>query len=284
MQLLLRESVMLYYNNIAATEKGTAVARSPTTMSAHTQPLIRATDLHVRIGGNAILEQINFTISPGEIVTVVGPNGSGKSTLLRALIGAIELNTGHIARQSDLRIGYVPQRLHIDPTLPLTVRRFLNLPKRHRTSDIQKALERAGIASHRDVPMAGLSGGQFQRALMARALLDQPNLLMLDEASQGLDQTGTADFYRQVEEIRNDLGCGVLMVSHDLHVVMRAADRVVCLNHRICCQGHPEDVSADPEYRALFGTDDEEALAIFRHDPHNHPHGETGHPQKRAQY
>lgn len=263
-------------------------------MSAQNNALIRAEDLSVNLGGHPVLGQINFTISPGEIVTIVGPNGSGKSTLLRALIGAVDPSAGHINRQSGLRIGYVPQRLHIDPTLPLTVRRFLNLPQRHSRRDIQAALERAGIASHEHTPMAGLSGGQFQRALMARALLDRPNLLMLDEASQGLDQTGTADFYRQVEEIRNDLGCGVIMVSHDLHVVMRAADRVVCLNQTICCQGHPEDVSTDPAYRALFGTDDEEALAIFRHDPHNHPHDtgdtsaaadvqhSTGHPQKET--
>ena len=234
--------------------------------------LIEATDLCVGFGGRSVLEHIDLSLNPGEIVTVVGPNGSGKSTLLRALIGAIDLNRGRVRKAAGLRIGYVPQRLHIDPTLPLSVRRFLNLPGRHPRAQVDKALARAGIPQQADTAMTQLSGGQFQRALMARALLDEPDLLMLDEASQGLDQTGIADFYRQLEVIRDEIGCGILMVSHDLHVVMRAADRVICINQHICCQGRPEAVTAAPEYRALFGTDDETALAIFRHDPHQHPH------------
>lgn len=238
-------------------------------------PLIAAEAVNVRIGGHSILEDITLRLAAGEIVTVVGPNGSGKSTLLRTLIGALGVDSGRIERADDLRLGYVPQRLHIDPTLPLSVRRFLNLPRRHDRARIDRALEQAGIPGFADAALTSLSGGQFQRALMARALIDDPNLLMLDEASQGLDQTGTADFYRQLEHIRDRLGCGILLVSHDLHVVMRAADRVICLNHHICCQGRPEAVTAAPEYRALFGTDDEAALAIFRHDPHNHPHEST---------
>ncbi|MEX0431507.1 metal ABC transporter ATP-binding protein [Spiribacter insolitus] len=248
------------------------MALSSPIMANPQQPLIEAAGVNVHIGGRHILENIELSLSAGEIVTVVGPNGSGKSTLLRALIGAMPLDSGRIRRAPGLRVGYVPQRLHIDPTLPLSVRRFLNLPQRHSRHAIDQALARAGIPGRADAAMSALSGGQFQRALMARALMDEPGLLMLDEASQGLDQTGTADFYRQLEEIRDQLGCGILMVSHDLHVVMRAADRVICLNHHICCQGHPEAVTAAPEYRALFGTDDEEALAIFRHDPHKHPH------------
>ena len=248
------------------------MAVSESIMSNAEHPLIQASGVNVRIGGRHILENIKLSLSAGEIVTVVGPNGSGKSTLLRALIGAMPVSSGQVTRAPGLRVGYVPQRLHIDPTLPLSVRRFLNLPRRHRRSAIDQALARAGIPGRADAGMSELSGGQFQRALMARALMDEPDLLMLDEASQGLDQTGTADFYRQLEEIRDQFGCGILLVSHDLHVVMRAADRVICLNHHICCQGHPEAVTAAPEYRALFGTDDEAALAIFRHDPHKHPH------------
>ena len=248
------------------------MAVSESIMSNAQHPLIQASGVNVRIGGRHILENIKLSLSAGEIVTVVGPNGSGKSTLLRALIGAMPVSSGQVTRAPGLRVGYVPQRLHIDPTLPLSVRRFLNLPRRHRRSAIDQALARAGIPGRADAGMSELSGGQFQRALMARALMDEPDLLMLDEASQGLDQTGTADFYRQLEEIRDQFGCGILLVSHDLHVVMRAADRVICLNHHICCQGHPEAVTAAPEYRALFGTDDEAALAIFRHDPHKHPH------------
>ncbi|WP_159309578.1 metal ABC transporter ATP-binding protein, partial [Spiribacter roseus] len=217
-------------------------------------PLIQADSLNLRINDNPILQDITLSLSAGEIVTVVGPNGSGKSTLLRALIGAMRPTSGRITRASGLRLGYVPQRLHIDPTLPLSVRRFLNLPRRHSRQAIDQALEQAGIPGRADSALTSLSGGQFQRALMARALIDAPNLLMLDEASQGLDQAGTAEFYRQLEHIRDRLGCGILLVSHDLHVVMRAADRVICLNHHICCQGRPEAVTAAPEYRALFGT------------------------------
>ncbi len=266
---------MLYYNTIdcvivhGLSQMDTGAAMHPTHSPT---ALIEATDLCVGFGGRSVLEHIDLALNPGEIVTVVGPNGSGKSTLLRALIGAIDPDRGQVRKAAGLRIGYVPQRLHIDPTLPLSVRRFLNLPGRHPRAQVDKALARAGIPQQGDIAMTQLSGGQFQRALMARALMDEPDLLMLDEASQGLDQTGTADFYRQLEVIRDEIGCGILMVSHDLHVVMRAADRVICINHHICCQGRPEAVTAAPEYRALFGTDDETALAIFRHDPHQHPH------------
>lgn len=238
------------------------------------EPLIHAKDISVKIGERSILDHVELAINANEIVTVVGPNGSGKSTLLRTLIGAIKPNHGRVLRKRGLTIGYVPQKLHVDPTLPLTVRRFLNLPRAHKQSTIDLALDRAGIPGRADDAMTALSGGQFQRALMARALLDTPNLLMLDEAAQGLDQTGVADFYKQVEDIRNELGCGILMVSHDLHVVMRAADRVICLNQHICCQGHPEIVTNDPAYHALFGTDSDATLALFRHDPHMHPHDE----------
>ena len=273
---------MLYYNIIRPSGRCRPVAVSPANMSNHNDALIRASGVSVRLGGNPILENVDIAIRPGEIVTIVGPNGSGKSTLLRTLIGAVTPSRGHVRIQPGLRIGYVPQRLLIVPTLPFTVRRFLNLPRRHSPAAIREALGRAGLGGHADAAMTSLSGGQFQRALMARAILDRPQLLMLDEASQGLDQTGTADFYRQVEEIRNALGCGVLMVSHDLHVVMRAADRVICLNHTICCQGHPEAVTADPQYHALFGTEAEAALALFRHDPHQHPHEPVDDEEKQS--
>jgi len=263
------------------------MAVSRATMTTVDKTLIQAHQLNVHLGGNHVLEHIDFNLARGEIVTIVGPNGSGKSTFLRALIGAIRPTTGSVQQMPGLRVGYVPQRLHIDSTLPLTVRRFLKLPHAHEPKIIDDALARAGIAERGDASMTGLSGGQFQRALMARALLDKPDVLMLDEASQGLDQAGTADFYRQIEDIRNTLGCAVLMVSHDLHVVMRAADRVICLNQHICCQGHPEAVSVAPEYRALFGTEDEQALALFRHDLHHHPHdnrkkADMGQPHNEA--
>ncbi|WP_163577294.1 metal ABC transporter ATP-binding protein [Halomonas faecis] len=231
--------------------------------------LLSIDDLHVALGGRTVLEGIDLHLDRGEIVTLVGPNGSGKSTLLRAIIGAVRPARGRLVRQPGLTIGYVPQRLAIDATLPMTVTRFLNLPHRHSTQTVRQALEQAGVPSLDRQQVTDLSGGQFQRILLARALLEDPDLLLLDEATQGLDHRGTADFYRQIASVRRELGCAVLMVSHELHVVMRASDRVVCLNRHVCCQGTPERVLASPAYQALFGPDTGDALALYRH-AHDH--------------
>ena len=233
--------------------------------------LVSLQNLSVRHGGNTVLANVSFSILPGEIVTVVGPNGSGKSTLLRSIIGAQKPSTGQVTRKANLRIGYVPQKLHIDPTLPMTVRRFLSLPTKVSKAQAEAALTQAGAGQLAQRQMAGLSGGQFQRVLLARALLCDPQLLILDEATQGLDQPGSAAFYQQIEKVRQNYGCAVLMVSHELHVVMAASDRVICLNGHICCEGEPEQVASAPEYRALFGTGTQGALALYRHE-HNHSH------------
>lgn len=232
--------------------------------------LIETQHLSLAYHGNVVLRDVNFTLMPGEIVTIVGPNGSGKSSLMRALIGALRPVKGKVHRKKNLKIGYVPQKLAIDGTLPLTVTRFLNLPKKMPASDISDALTVAGVPTVADRQMIGLSGGQFQRVLLARALLNKPEVLILDEATQGLDQPGAASFYQQIEEVRRRTGCAVLMVSHDLHVVMAASDRVLCINGHVCCEGAPEIVASAPEYRALFGTGTQGALALYRHE---HSHG-----------
>lgn len=233
--------------------------------------LIEATGLDVSLGAQKVLSRVDFHVAPGEIVTIVGPNGSGKSTLLRTLIGAVHPQAGQVVRRAGLRLGYVPQKLMMDPTLPMSVTRFLSLPKRVPSADCHAALDEAGVGSLGERPMAGLSGGQFQRVLLARALLTRPEVLLLDEPTQGLDQPGSAAFYRQIEYIRASLSCAVVMVSHELHVVMSASDRVVCLNGHVCCQGHPEVVAQAAEYRALFGTGTDGALALYRHE-HSHRH------------
>ena len=236
--------------------------------------LISVRGLDMRLGGRMVLRNVSLDIRAGEIVTVVGPNGSGKSTLLRSLIGAVAPARGRITRAEGLRIGYVPQQLHIDPTLPLTVARFLDLPRRAAAPDARTALERAGAGDLATRQMSELSGGQFQRVLLARAILGEPQLLILDEATQGLDQPGSAAFYARIAELRRDLGCAVLMVSHELHVVMAASDRVICLNGHVCCEGAPEQVASAPEYRALFGSGTQGALALYRHEhDHGHDHG-----------
>ncbi len=233
--------------------------------------LLSVSDLNIDLGGRRVLANVDLSLAPGEIVTIVGPNGSGKSTLLRAIIGAVPLASGQINRADGLRLGYVPQSLAIDPTLPLTVGRFLNLPLRVSKATAMAALEQAGAQTLWTRQLTQLSGGQFQRVLLARALLHDPQVLLLDEATQGLDQPGSAAFYRQIETVRAEMGCAVLMVSHELHVVMAASDRVICLNGHVCCHGTPEVVASAPEYRALFGTGTQGALALYRH-AHTHSH------------
>ncbi|MFL2563258.1 MAG: metal ABC transporter ATP-binding protein [Arenicellales bacterium] len=241
--------------------------------------LIQAQGLGVRIGARQILRDVNLSVRKREIVTVVGPNGSGKTTLLRVLIGAQTSSEGAVVREAGLKIGYVPQRLAIDQAMPLTVARWLALSGTKDRNRHLRIAGQVGISGLLKQQMVSLSGGEFQRALLAQALLVQPDLLVLDEPTQGLDQPAVASFYRLIEEVRKDLNCAVLMVSHDLHVVMRSSDHVICLNGHVCCQGTPTLVSAAPEYQALFGFDTEGALALYRHE-HDHRHDhvkESGH-------
>lgn len=233
--------------------------------------VISVEGLEIRHGSRRVLHDVTLAIREGEIVTIVGPNGSGKSTLMRAMIGAIKPSAGKVTRKDRLRIGYVPQSLPVDRNLPLTVRRFLSLPKAVTDKAAEATLDRAGLPQVARAQLGALSGGQMQRVLLARALLNDPQLLVLDEPTQGLDQQGSAAFYRQIEAIRSETGCAVLMVSHELHVVMAASDRVICLNGHVCCEGHPEQVASAPEYRALFGTGTQGALALYRHE-HSHDH------------
>ena len=236
--------------------------------------LIQVEGLSVSYGARTALTDVSLRIEPNEIVTIVGPNGSGKTTLLRAIIGAVKPSVGSIVQASNLKIGYVPQKLHIDDTLPITVSRFLKLPGG--LADVDDVLKQAGVPELEKEQLSQLSGGQFQRVLLARALIGKPDLLLLDEATQGLDQRGSASFYQQIETVRQATGCAVLMISHELHVVMSASDRVICLNGHVCCEGAPAAVVSAPEYRALFGTGTGGALALYRHE-HDHDHGDHCH-------
>ncbi len=241
--------------------------------------LISVTSLGVSYGANKVLHGVDLHLDPGEIVTIVGPNGSGKTSLLKAIIGATQPASGNITLRPGLKIGYVPQKLHIDQTLPITVERFMQLTDRVKSDACRAALESAGVPDLLKRQMSQLSGGQFQRVLLARALINSPDALLLDEATQGLDQPGSAAFYRQIETVRHETGCAVLMISHELHVVMSASDRVICLNGHVCCEGAPAVVASAPEYRELFGTGTGGALALYRHEhdhghhhDHDHPH------------
>jgi zinc transport system ATP-binding protein len=243
--------------------------------------LISAENLSLSFGDRRVLESVSLAIEPGEIVTMVGPNGSGKSTLVKLLTGQIRPDAGAVRRKPGLRLGYVPQRLALDPSLPMTVDRFLNLPQRRDPEAIRRACAETGIEGLGDRQVSQLSGGQLQRTLLARALLTSPELLILDEPTQGLDQPGEAAFYLHLERLRDELGCAVFMVSHDLHVVMSASDRVICLNNHICCEGTPHVVSEAPEYRALFGHGTGGALALYQHE-HDHHHHDHAHEHDHA--
>ncbi|MDP6476069.1 MAG: zinc ABC transporter ATP-binding protein ZnuC [Alphaproteobacteria bacterium] len=237
--------------------------------------LVSVADLGVRRAGHSILSGVSLDISGNEIVSLIGPNGAGKTTLIRAILGLIPHQEGSIVTAPNLVIGYMPQQFTIDPVLPLTVRRFLRMAANAGRAEIVAALGEVGVPQLAEAQVQTLSGGEFQRLLLARALLRNPDLLVLDEPAQQVDFQGQIDMFELIEGLRRTRGCGVLVVSHDLHMVMRATDRVLCLNGHICCSGAPEAVSAHPEYVALFGPRAAESVALYHHH-HRHAHDLAG--------
>jgi len=241
--------------------------------------LIEAQGLILEFRGHDVLQGIDVAVHDGEIVTLIGPNGAGKTTAVRALLGLQPVDGGIVRKRPGLTVGYMPQRLAIDRTLPLSVGRFLLLGVEHRPNRTRgrrnAVLAEVGAGNIMETPLADVSGGEFQRVMLARALLRNPDLLVLDEPTQGVDVTGQAEFYRLIARIRDDRGCGVLLVSHDLHLVMAATDKVICINHHICCAGSPESVANDPAYIELFGDQAAGALAVYHHH-HDHSHDADG--------
>ena len=238
------------------------------------EALLKLEDIHVRFASQNVLEGARLQVNRGEIVTLIGPNGAGKTTLVRVVLGLLKPDRGEVWRQPKLRVGYMPQKLHVDATLPLSVLRFLRLVPGVGRARALAALAEVGAAHVIDSPLQRISGGEMQRVLLARALLREPQLLVLDEPVQGVDVAGQAELYRLIGVLRERHGCGVLMVSHDLHLVMSATDQVVCLNRHVCCSGHPEQVSSDPAFIELFGQD-AKSLAIYHHH-HDHAHDLDG--------
>jgi len=242
------------------------------------QSLLQLDRVHYTIRGKPVLQDISMTVNRSEIVTLIGPNGAGKTTLLRVALGLLRPNLGAVRQLPGLRFGYMPQRLAIDSAFPLDVRRFLLLAGRFSDVQLQSKLTEVGAAGLFRSPLQGLSGGELQRVLLARALLREPDLLVLDEPVQGVDVHGQTEIFRLLTEIRNRRGCAILMVSHDLHLVMAATDRVICLNRHVCCTGSPEQVTRDQDFLKMFGPAATQALAIYSHDQ-GHRHGDCRHEE-----
>jgi len=241
-------------------------------------PLVRLSGAGVRAAGRWLVRGVDLTVRPGEIVTLIGPNGSGKSTTARLVTGVRRPDEGRVQRAAGLSVGYVPQKLSIDRTLPLTVERLMRLTGPQPADAVRTALEEVGIPHLARAEVQTLSGGEFQRALLARAMLRRPDLLVLDEPVQGVDFTGEVAIYELIRAIRDRTRCGILLISHDLHVVMAETDTVICLNGHVCCSGTPASVVESPEYLRLFGARAAGALAIYRHH-HDHTHLPDGRVQ-----
>lgn len=233
--------------------------------------LIRAINISVKFSDRQILQSVDLAVRAGSIVTLIGPNGAGKTTLVRVMLGMLRPDEGEIWKQPGLSIGYMPQRLHIEPTMPISVLRFLQLTGIKDRNAIAALLEKLQVEHLANQQLHNISGGELQRVLLGRAMLRNPALLILDEPAQGVDVSGQAELYQLINDIAEKQGCGILMISHDLHLVMSATDEVVCLNHHICCHGRPEQVSHDPAYLALFGKGGVESIAVYTHN-HNHSH------------
>ena len=210
-------------------------------------------------------------VNPGEIVTLIGPNGSGKSTTAKMALGVLCVDEGKAYRRPGLCASYVPQKLDVNWTLPLSVSRFMRLTNKATHLEIEAALSSTSVEHLVKKQMSQLSGGEFQRVLLARAMLRKPNLLVLDEPVQGVDFNGEIALYKLIDQIRNKLNCAVLLISHDLHVVMSTTDRVICLNGHICCSGTPASVASSEEFKSLFGEHTSSGLSLYKHQ-HDHEH------------
>ena len=233
--------------------------------------LIQLNNAGLFAGGNWRARHISFAVNAGQIVTLIGPNGAGKSTSVKMALGIEKPTEGTCQRKSGLSVGYVPQKLAIDWTMPMSVERFMRLTNPLTDQEIQQALTDVGVAQHLHRPVTELSGGEFQRVLIARAIARRPELLVLDEPAQGIDVAGEAQIYQLIQQVRDRLNCGVLLISHDLHIVMGQTDTVVCINGHVCCHGSPTSVANNPEYQALFGPEAAAQLAVYDHQ-HDHDH------------
>ena len=233
--------------------------------------LIHVDKISLSRHGKSILDQVSFELKAGEFITLIGPNGAGKSSLIKVLLGLIKADTGSVTKSSNIRLGYTPQKFIPNEFIPISVLDFLQLNQKVDTSFLQETAQLTSIESILNHELSSLSGGEMQRVLLARALLAKPNVLILDEPAQNLDVNGQMHLYKLIQDIHQKQGCAVLMVSHDLHRVMKESTQVLCLYHHICCMGQPESILKDSQFNDLFADQMDELMATYEHH-HNHCH------------
>lgn len=235
------------------------------------QTLISAHDISLTHHGKLVLDKVSFELKQGEFITIIGPNGAGKSSLIKVLLGLIKTDSGKVKRSKNINLGYTPQTFSPNPFIPISVIDFLNLNQKIEKGFLHKTTQLTGVEDLLKTPLKSLSGGELQRVLLARALLNKPNILILDEPAQNLDVSGQMQLYRLIKDIHQQQGCAVLMISHDLHRVMKESTQVLCLYHHICCMGQPEAIIKDRQFNDLFADQMDELMATYEHH-HNHCH------------
>ena len=247
-------------------------------MSKENNILVKLNEVGIKQNDKWLVKGVSLVVEKGKIVTLIGPNGSGKSTTAKIALGIYKKIEGQVEKYTN-NVGYVPQKISIDWTLPLRVNDFMLLTESIKDEAVNEALSLTGVVHLKNKNLGNLSGGEFQRVLLARAISRKPDLLVLDEPVQGVDFTGEIALYELIKKISDTLNCGILLISHDLHTVMSATDHVVCLNGHVCCSGSPIDVAKDKEYKALFGDQASQTLSIYEHK-HDHVHTNEGEIKK----
>lgn len=234
--------------------------------------LISLENINLNFADQNILKNINLEIRKGDFITIIGPNGAGKSSLIKIIIGSVKNDYGKIVRNKNLKIGYVPQKIDINQTIPINAKYFLQLNQKIKPKLFDKILRDLKIENFLETQLNNLSGGQRQKILLAKALLSEPNLLILDEPAQNLDISGQLEFYNYIKNLHQEQKISILMISHDLHIVMSSTKKVICLNRHICCQGEPKIIAKNPDFKEIFGNDMNKLISIYNHY-HDHHHG-----------